>query len=167
MKNLTFAFSNAALHWIVDHRPVLAGVKESLEENGRLLFQMAGKGNAQDIFKVFEELIMENRFRTYFKDFTFPYGFYGQEEYNRWLREAGFRPVRVELLPKDMKLRGIEGLAAWIRTTWLPFTEKIPDSLRDSFINEIAKKYIEAFPLDENGFAHVKMVRLEVQATKA
>jgi trans-aconitate 2-methyltransferase len=66
-----------------------------------------------------------------------------------------------------MQLQGREGLAGWIRTTWLPFTERVPVHLRDSFIQEIVERYIAAYPLDETGTARVKMVRLEVQATRA
>ncbi len=160
------AFSNAALHWIIDHQAVLAGVKESLDSHGRLLFQMAGKGNAQDVIAVVEELISEEDCKPYFKNFTFPYGFYGPEEYTLWLRDAGFKPERVELFPKDMKLQGKDGLAGWIRSVWLPFTERVPASLRDTFINEIAERYIAAYPLDETGTARVSMMRLEVQATR-
>ena len=160
------AFSNASLHWIIDHQTVLAGVNKSLDNHGKLLFQMAGKGNAQDVLAVLQELISEEDCKPYFKNFTFPYGFYGPEEYTPWLREAGFKPERVELFPKIMKLQGKDGLAGWIRTTWLPFTERVPPSLRESFMNEIVERYIAAFPLDENGEAHVKMARLEVQATK-
>ena len=160
------AFSNAALHWIIDHPAVLCGVAESLDNKGRLLFQMAGKGNAQDVIAVLEEMVSEDSCEPYFKNFSFPYGFYGPEEYTTWLNEAGFKPERVELIPKVANLQGQEGLAGWIRTTWLPFTERVPVSLRDSFINEIVDRYIAAYPLDETGVAHVKMVRLEVQATK-
>ena len=161
------AFSNATLHWIIDHQTVLSGVKESLDSYGRLLFQMAGKGNAQDIIAVLEEMISEDTCKPYFRNFSFPYGFYGPEEYTKWLGETGFKPERVELLPKYMQLQGREGLAGWIRTTWLPFTERVPVHLRDSFIKEIVERYIAAYPLDETGTARVKMVRLEVQATKA
>lgn len=161
------AFSNATLHWIIDHQTVLAGVKESLDKYGRLLFQMGGKGNAQDIIAVLQEMISEETCKPYFRNFSFPYGFYGPEEYTKWLREIGFKPERVELLPKFLQLQGREGLAGWIRTTWLPFTERVPAHLRDSFINEIVERYIAAYPLDETGMARVKMVRLEVQAIKA
>jgi trans-aconitate 2-methyltransferase len=160
------AFSNATLHWIIEHRLVLEGVYNSLDTNGRLLFQMAGKGSAQEVIAVIQEMISEDCCKPYFKNFTFPYGFYGPEEYAKWLKDAGFKPERVELIPKDMKLKGKEGLAGWIRTTWLPFTERVPASLRASFINDIAERYIAAYPLDKKGLAHVKVVRLEVQATK-
>jgi len=146
---------------------VLKGVYRSLDKNGRLLFQMAGKGNAQEVLAVLQEMISEESCKPYFKNFTFPYGFYGPEEYNVWLHEAGFTPERVELISKDAKFKGKEGLAGWIRTTWLPFTERFPEPLRDSLINEIAERYVAAYPPDNKGMVHVKMVRLEVQATKA
>jgi trans-aconitate 2-methyltransferase len=83
-----------------------------------------------------------------------------------WLQEAGLKLERVELFKRDIRHSGSEGLAGWIRTTWLPYTRKIPVTLRDSFIKEIVDRYLELFPLDEKGAAHVKMVRLEVEAIK-
>jgi trans-aconitate 2-methyltransferase len=160
------AFSSACLHWIIDHQTVLKSVHNSLDKHGRLLFQMAGKGNAQDIIAVLEEMISEEDCKPYFRNFTFPYGFYGPEEYTKWLAEAGFKAERVELVPKEMRLQGIGGLIGWIRTTWLPFTERMPPEFRDNFIGEIADRYIQAFPMDKDETVHIKMVRLEVQATK-
>jgi len=172
VRELTFleefdvAFSNAALHWIIDHQTVLAGVYDSLDKGGRLLFQMAGKGNAQDIISVLQELISEEDCKPYFKNFTFPYGFYAPEQYRVWLKEAGFKPEYVELVPEEMMLQGKEGLVGWIKSVWLPFTERVPAALRDSFINEIADRYLAAYPLDKTGYVRMKMTRLEVQATK-
>jgi trans-aconitate methyltransferase len=159
-------FSNATLHWIIDHQAVLEGVYASLDKGGRFLFQMAGKGNADDVIAVLEELISEEDCKPYFKNFTFPYGFYGPEEYLPWLKDAGFKAERIELYPKVMELQGKEGLIGWIRSVWLPFTERVPENLRDSFITEIADRYLAAFPMDDSGVVRVKVKRLEVQARK-
>ncbi len=161
------AFSNAALHWIIDHQPVLEGVAQSLDKKGRLLFQMAGKGNAKDIIDVLQEMISEEDCKPYFKNFSFPYGFYTPEDYKKWIADAGLKAERVELIPKEMHLEGIGGLIGWIRTTWLPFTERLPPEFRDCFIGEIADRYVQAFPMDKDEVVRVKMVRLEAQATKA
>ena len=159
-------FSNAALHWIVDQKAVLTGVQRSLETGGRLLFQMAGKGNAQDIIGILDEMLFEESWKRFFGNFTFPYGFYDIQEYKAFLLDAGLVPERVELFPKDMKLAGAEGLAGWIRTTWLPFTERLPEQLRGDFINEVVTRYLEKHPIDEEGSIHVGMMRLEVEAYK-
>jgi trans-aconitate methyltransferase len=127
---------------------------------------MGGKGNAQQVLTVLDEMLKEERWSSFFKDFEFPYGFYGPEEYKKLLLEAGLKPGRVELLPKEMKLQGKEGLLGWIRTCWMPYTQKLPANLRKPFMKELADRYLEKHPLDENGIAHLKMARLEVQANK-
>lgn len=135
-------FSNAALHWIVDQKAVLFGVQRSLKTSGRLLFQMAGKGNAQDVLGILDEMLVEASWKGFFGNFTFPYGFFDIDEYKAFLVEAGLVPERVELLPRDMKLAGAEGLAGWIRTTWLPFTERLSEELRVDFIKEVVARYL-------------------------
>ena len=74
--------------------------------------------------------------------------------------------MRVELFPRDMKFPSAEGLTGWVRTTWLPFTERIPIQLRDSFVKEIVSRYITNHPFDAEGIVHLGMVRLEVEAIK-
>jgi trans-aconitate methyltransferase len=171
-RNLTFerefdiAFSNAALHWIIDQKSVLQGVKRSLKPNGRILFQMAGKGNAQAVLTILDEMLKEQKWQCFFDKFTFPYAFLGSEEYRMLLLEAGLEPVRVEIFPRDMKFPGKEGLAGWVRTTWMPFTERIPEGLIDEFISEIISRYLERYPADEEGVVHLSMMRLEIQAKR-
>ncbi len=159
-------FSNATLHWIVDQRPVLAGIVRALEPGGRLAVSMGGRGNAGEVVEVFGSLIAADEWSACFDELANPYGFYGPEEYRGWLEEAGLVPVRVELVPKDMTQPGRDGLAAWVRTTWLPFTMRVPEDRREEFIYEIVDTYLEAHPLDTDGLAHVGMVRLEVEALK-
>ena len=159
-------FSNAALHWVRDHRSILRGVAASLRQSGRLLFQMGGKGNAEGIIEIIHKLMKADRWKSYFQDFEFPYGFYGPDEYRNWLDQSGLKTKRLELIPKDMKQKAREGLAGWIRTTWLPYTERVPEDLREVLTEEVVSRYLEDHPADEEGFVHVKMVRLEVEAEK-
>lgn len=112
-------------------------------------------------------MLREKPWKKLFSGFSFPYGFYAPEEYKAWLLEAKLKPERAELLPKDMQLLGREGLAGWVRTTWLPYTERLPTKLRDTFIEEIVNAYLEEHPLDGTGIVHVRMVRLEVEASKS
>jgi trans-aconitate 2-methyltransferase len=159
-------FSNASLHWVKNHRPVLEGLYRSLKPKGRVFLEMGGKGNAEGVVSVLRKLQKNQKWRYYFSDFEFPYGFHEPQKYNQWLKESGLEPLRVELVPKDMEHEGISGLAGWIRTTWMPFTERIPEDQRDQFINELVSAYIQQVPLDANGKVHVAMVRLEVEAIK-
>lgn len=159
-------FSNAALHWILDQKSVLRGVKNGLKSGGRVLFQMAGKGNAKAILDILDELLVLPEWKPYFADFSFPYAFLSPEEYRTLLSEVGLIPVRVEFIPKDMKFADTAGLAGWIRTTWLPYTQRLPEGLQAKFIDDIAQIYLERSPPDAEGTVHLGMVRLEVEARK-
>jgi len=159
-------FSNAVLHWVSDQPRVLQGVERVLVPGGRILFQMGGRGNAASVVQVLASLLTREEWGKYFHDFTAPYSFCAPEEYTVWLREAGLEPVRVELVGKDMVHEGPEGLASWIRTTWLPFTQRIPEEMRGDFVAEMVGGYVKLFPPDARGLVHVDAVRLEVEARK-
>lgn len=159
-------FSNAVLHWIKDHRMVLKNIARALHSGGKILLQMGGKGNALEILEIFDDLILYSKWKAYFEGFEFPYGFYEPNEYQKWLIDAGLSPIRVELIPKDMVQSSKGGLQGWIRTTWLPYLQRIPETLRNQFIEEIIASYQMKHPPDSSGNFHVKMVRLEVEALK-
>ena len=97
------AFSTAALHWVKDHAPMLSGVAAALKPGGRLLFQMGGRGNGEEIFSVLRDMIQEDPWRQYFQGFQFPWGFYGPEEYAGWLSAAGLSPSRMAYLHVDYR----------------------------------------------------------------
>lgn len=157
-------FSNAALHWIMDHRAVLDGLKKHLNRHAKVLLQMGGYGNARDVLEIVTQVTTSEKWRKYYHDFIFPYRFCTIEEYDEWLTEAGYEAERVELISKDMVHKDTEGLKGWLRTTWFPYTDQLPDGLKEDFLNTIVEKYASAYPPDTEGRTHVKMVRLEVEA---
>jgi trans-aconitate 2-methyltransferase len=157
-------FSNAVLHWIVDHRPVLDGIFRALKPGGRVLLQMGGRGNAADVLVAATELTRDPKWREYFTDFHFHYGFYGRDEYGPWLQDAGLIARRVELIPKDMTHNSTDAFAGWIRTTWVPWIQAVPEARRGEFLEAFVSRYVRAHPPDPSGAVHVKMVRLEVEA---
>lgn len=159
-------FSNATLHWIKDHRPVISGIRRGLKPGGRILLQMGGKGNAAAVLSAVEEMMEEDEWRGYFSDFQFSYGFYEPQEYTNWIGEAGLSPVRIELIPKVMTYDQRDGLAGWVRTTWLPYIERVPDGKKEEFIAALVDRYIMKNQPDGEDKIRVQMMRLEVEAVK-
>ena len=159
-------FSNATLHWVDDHQAFLNGASRGLRSGGRLVVSCGGQGNAADVLQVFSELVSSKSWNNYFDEFHNPYFFYGDRDYALWLEKAGFKIERLELIPKDMTHLGKQGFASWIRTTWMPFTKCVPESERDRFIDRFVETYLERIPLDRDGLAHIRMMRLEVNALK-
>ncbi len=158
------AFSNAALHWVNDHKAVLEGLKKHLNRNAKILFQMGGHGNASYIIEVMTQLITSKKWKKYYDDFMFPYRFCKTQDYEELLMQAGYEAERVELIPKDMIHENVEGLKGWLRTTWFPYTDQLPETEKEDFLNFVVKKYTNIHPPDSEGRTHVNMVRLEVEA---
>jgi len=162
-KEFDVVVSFACLHWIKDHVPVIKGIKRSLRPGGRVMLQFGGFGNAAELVKVANDVIGES-WKEYFVGFVFPYSFYSPEEYRIFLRRSGLKEVRLELVPKDRSDAGLEGIASFIRTTWQPYTDRVPENMRKKFINEIAEEYVRRNPPDSKGMVHIPMMRLEVEA---
>lgn len=168
--NLTFdgefdvVFSNACLHWVSDHLPVLKGIKRSLKPGGLALLQMRGRGEIGKLEEALMAMLQREEWGRYFSSFSHSFGFHEPEDYHAWLRQAGLTPRRVELVKRDMVHAGREGMAGHIRTTWLPFTLQVPEVLREKFIYELVDTYIEHSPPDDSGIVHVPSYRLVVEA---
>jgi trans-aconitate 2-methyltransferase len=161
-----FVFSNATLHWFEDHLSVLKHASNVMKTKAGLIISCGGKGNAEEVMKVMNDIIKTKKWEKYFRTFSFKYFFYDTKDYPEWLQKAGLKPIRVNLIPKDMVQSGKEGLSGWIRTTWLPYIHSVPEKLREEFIFNVVENYIKKFPMDVNGKIHVSMVRLEVEAIK-
>lgn len=158
------SFSNAALHWVKNHKSVLKQLKRHLTPNAKILFQMGGHGNAEDIFRVIEQITTSENWNHYFENFIFPYRFCTIDDYAKWLPGSGYRAKRIELIPKDMVHETVDGLKGWLRTTWFPYTDLLPDIKKEEFLNLVVERYTDVIPVDSEGRTHVRMVRLEVEA---
>ncbi len=159
-------YSSAALHWVREQERVLAGIRRALRPSGRALLQMGGRGNAAHILAVLDHMVAEPAWREYFVNFPFPYTFPDTAEYRTLLGNTALHPRRVDIIPKEMVHRTREDCAAWIRTTWLPYLERLPEGLRERFIDEVIGHYIRLHPPDSDGCIRVEMRRLEVDAER-
>jgi trans-aconitate methyltransferase len=104
-------FSNAALHWVDDQEAAIACMYRALKPGGRLVLEMGGKGNVQDIIQALEEAMWEAgcRERLTGEGWYFP----SIGEYTSLLEKGGFQ-VRTALhFDRETSLEG--GMAGWIR----------------------------------------------------
>ncbi|MFZ0826205.1 MAG: methyltransferase domain-containing protein [Verrucomicrobiia bacterium] len=165
-REFDLVFSNAALHWIDDHQAFLSGASVCLRSGGQLVVSCGGKGNAHDVFIALRPEMRLKRWRHYFRKLEKPYFFHSPAEYEKWLPQFGFKSCGIKLTPKDAVYAGLAGLATWLRTTWLPYTQRLPEGVREEFITAVTDRYVARHPPDAEGYVHVKMVRLEIDAVK-
>ena len=159
-------FSNAALHWVDDHEKILRGAASALKPGGRLVVSCGGKGNAHDVFLVLRPEMRLKRWRAFFRKMPMPYFFYAPDDYEKWLPKFGFKVHSLKLTPKDAAYDGVNGLTTWLRTTWLPYIQRVPENMRGEFIAAVTQRYLAKHPPDAAGKVHVRMMRLEIEAVK-
>ncbi len=160
-------FSNAALHWVDDHEAILHGASAVLKSGGRLVVSCGGKGNAHDVFLALRPEMRLKRWREFFRKMPLPYFFYAPSDYEKWLPKFGFKINTLKLVPKEVIYVSAKSFAIWLRTTWLPFTQRLPENLREEFIAAVTKRYLVKHPPAADGQVHVRMVRLEIEAVKS
>jgi trans-aconitate methyltransferase len=61
--------------------------------------------------------------------------------------EAVFE-VAQAMIAEDRWRQYFEGFAGWIRTTWMPYTQRVPEHLREPFIREAAARYAARHPME-------------------
>jgi trans-aconitate 2-methyltransferase len=159
-------FSNAALHWVDDHPAFLRGVAAALKPGGRLVVSCGGKGNAHDVFLALRPEMRLKRWCEFFRKVPRPYFFYAPGDYEKWLPKFGFQINALSLAPKDATYTGADGIATWLRTTWIPYVQCVPENVREEFIAAVTQRYVAKHPPDADGRVHVRMVRLEIDAVK-
>jgi trans-aconitate methyltransferase len=127
---------------------------------------MGGKENGSEVVRAFEACLNDPQWQANPgpKD---PYGFHHPVDYRVWLQEAGLIPDAVDLVEKDMIHASADALVGYLRTAWLPYTERVSEDRRQSFTEEVVTVYLRDSPVDHLGRAHVRMVRLQVLAHKA
>jgi trans-aconitate 2-methyltransferase len=159
-------FSNAALHWIIDHRPVIKGIYELLKPKGGIYIQTGAQGNAWDVLEVAYHMMEEKKWRCYFQEFSFPYGFYSPEDYEPWLEEAGFKDIYIDFIENHRVHKDLSNLKGWIRTTWQPYLYRIPDELREAFIEQLSATYLQKHPKTQKGDILTSQKVLKIKARK-
>ena len=160
------AFSNSVLHWVPDHLSVLWCVSRVLKPAGRVVFSMGGRGTAATAFRALEKFSREGQWAEFLTGVQSPHHFFGPEDYLQWLPKAGLQATRVALVPKSMRHENNGALEGWLRTTWMPYTERIPADRREQFLHEFAGQVRNGCETTDDGAILMPMVNLEVEATK-
>jgi trans-aconitate methyltransferase len=115
---------------------------------------------------VLDELIRSPSWSPFFSDTAFRYTFTDDATFRAHLAKAGLVPVDVRLIPTTMTMAGPDGLAGWIRTTWLRYTGSVPDDRREAFIDALVEGFLTLHPPGADGAVEVPMVRLQAVAER-
>ena len=106
-------FSNATLHWVRDHNKLLANVYKSLRNGGILRFNFAADGNCSHLIEIVKNVMAEKEYAEYFEDFNWPWYMPSVDEYEKILKQFGFKEVKVWGENADRFFPDAEAITKW------------------------------------------------------
>lgn len=137
--------SNATLHWVKDHKKLLLNCYNALKKNGILRFNFAGDGNCSNFFKVIKSKIQEDKYKSYFINFEWPWFMPSKQEYEKLIDNKKFDEFKIWEENADRYFLNEEEMIRWIdQPSIIPFLkcisdENIKSSFRDEVISEMIK----------------------------
>jgi SAM-dependent methyltransferase len=156
------AFSNAALHWMLDPDAVASGVFSILKPGGRFVGEMGGKGNIAALRAGIRDELTERGYSVPAED---PQWYPSVEEFVRLYGCAGFMQVQAHLIARPTPLPA--GVATWVRTFragWLEVAG-VPEGERDSVAAAVELR-LQPLLQQPNGIWVADYVRLRFSMRK-
>ena len=129
-------FSNAVLHWVLDKESAVDQIAQSLRPGGRLVLEMGGKGNAEEIVVATRKVL--TRHGHYSNAAIQLWYFPSLSEYTMLLEKKGFRVRFAAHFDRPTELQDTEnGVKEWVKMFCNAFFNNIPDTEVDTILEEI------------------------------
>ena len=164
-------FSNAVLHWILNHKKVFERFWQILKPDGQLLIQCGGHRNLTKTLSIINKVRKSKEFYNYFCNnkgddiWKQTWYFAKKEDTEKILQEIGFRNIQVFLENKDAKFSNKKEYFLFIKTIVLiPYLKYLPnETLKDKF----AKSVIQEIETNAKELQwKLDFVRLNINAIK-
>lgn len=159
-------FSNAALHWIKDHKRLLRNAFRALKDGGIILWDFAGDGNCSHFFDVIREIMQSDKYKKYFHDFEWPWYMPTKNDYIQIVADSGFSLYHVAEVNRDRFFSSADEMIKWIdQPSIVPFIRNIPDEWKAQFRDEVIHAMLER-TLQSDGTCFETFRRIQIKAYK-
>jgi trans-aconitate 2-methyltransferase len=163
-------FSNATLHWILNHTKVFERFWQILKPGGQILIQCGGHGDLAKTLSIINQVSDSKQFNNYFFNnkggiWRKTWYFAKKEDTEKLLQEIGFRNIQVFLEGREAKFHNKEEYFLFLKTIVLiPYLKYLPnDMLKDKF----AESIIEEIETNAKELQwKIDFVRLNINALK-
>jgi trans-aconitate 2-methyltransferase len=164
-------FSNATLHWILNHKKVFERLWQILNFEGQLLIQCGGHRDLAKTLSILNKVSESKEFNNYFCNnkgediWKQTWYFAKKEDTEKILQEIGFRNIQIFLEDREAQFHNKEEYFLFIKTIVLiPYLKYLPnDILKDKF----AKSVIQEIETNAKELQwKIDFVRLNINALK-
>jgi trans-aconitate methyltransferase len=142
-------FSNATLHWILNHKKVFERLWQILKSEGQLLIQCGGHRDLAKTLSIFNKVSKSKEFYNYFYNnnkgediWKQTWYFAKKEDTEKILQKIGFRSIKVFLEDREAKFTNKKECFIFIKTIVLiPYLKYLPnDILKDKFAKSVIQE---------------------------
>lgn len=134
-------FSNAALHWSLDHQRAAGELVRVLRPGGRLQLRLGGPGNQWGTFLEAERLFTEPPFSAHRPPgFVAPLRMADPSEWFVALTEAGMNVHTLGVEAVEPPWAEPADMARWFLPIAHPYTRRLPHELRREFVTEVVRR---------------------------
>ena len=136
-------FSNATLHWILDHERLLENCHRALCPGGAIRFNFAGEGNCSNFYAVVREALEREDYKEYFVDFSWPWYMPSVDTYRRLVEQTRFRDIKVWPEIADRYFPDEDAMIRWIdQPAIVPFLKHLPTDKGKAFRDLVVGRMI-------------------------
>ena len=131
------AFSNAALHWMLDKDAVAAAIFRALRPGGRFAGEMGGIGNIASLRGGIRDELTARGYPVPAED---PQWYASAEQFRSVYGAAGFVDIDARIIPRETDLAA--GVAEWVKTFragWLDAAH-VPEADRDAVAAAVERR---------------------------
>lgn len=158
--------SNAALHWIKDHKRLLKNAFIALKDGGIILWDFAGDGNCSNFFCVIREKIQSDKYKKYFNNFEWPWYMPTPNDYRQIVAASGFSKYDIVEVNRDRFFSCADEMIKWIdQPSIVPFISNIPGEMKAEFRDDVIKAMLER-TLQPDGTCFETFRRIHIKANK-
>lgn len=137
-------FSNAALHWVKNHRQLLNHCFRALKPRGRLAWNFAAEGNCSNFFGTVDIVMSMPVYQEFFIDYEWPWYMPNKDEYMQLIKQAGFKQHDVSYENADRYFSDVDEMIKWIdQPSIVPFLKCLPVDKKENFRNRVVDIMID------------------------
>lgn len=160
-------FSNAALHWVLDHKALLGNTYRALKPGGRIAWNFAGTGTCPTFIEVVRAKMAQDEYASCFEGFVWPWYMPTAEDYVPLVDAAGFAGSQIMEQHIDRYFSDADELVRWVdQPCIVPFLECVPEAKKAAFRDLVVDEMVER-TRQPDGTHLEKFCRINVIGTKS
>lgn len=138
-------FSNAAIHWIENHKELIAKLYSFLEQVGQLIVQVPSS-HEHLTQRLIKKVSGQEPFYSALNGWERTSPVLTIQEYSQILYELGAKDIVVLEKVYPHILKDADELVKWVRgTALIPYLDRLPDNLHDEFLGKYREEIYRHF----------------------